>query len=171
MRLTHLSLSLLTVLALGAACDRGETPIGGFDSDGCADVADDSGGAVAVEAMVVDCSFYYQDVQQSVRFESTDDVGGTLEQVQISDTLVVETTYSDSEFEGRSVSIRVLTAADELITATLYQIDPARRPVNEFWGDHGFTGLNYVRDPANGETLQYACFASDPADPIHEWEN
>jgi hypothetical protein len=50
-------------------------------------------------------------------------------------------------------------------------MDPNLRPANEFWGDHGFTGLNYVNHPADFQDgLQYACFASDPADPIHEWE-
>ena len=54
--------------------------------------------------------------------------------------------------------------------SALYQFAPGRRPLNEFWGDHGFTGLNSVRDPGTGENVQYACFARDPAEPVQGWE-
>ena len=169
MSLTHFRF-LPVLLCLGvAACDQGETPIGGFDDDGC--MANDDGGEER-QAMVVDCSFYYAGEQQAVRFEPVNQESeDTLTTVTISETLVVEAALWDDEFEGRSFSIRVFSPEGTSFSSTLYQTGPAR-PRNEFWGDHGFTGLNQVRDPGNpDENLQYACHASDPADPIHEWED
>ena len=90
--------------------------------------------------------------------------------VVLSDTFIAEGIFSDSEIEGRSFSIRVLDG-EALLISTLYQMDPAQPPANEFWGDHGFTGLNYVRDPVSGETLQYACVAMDPGAPLHTWDD
>ncbi len=169
-----LTFSILCALS-GMACDQGETPIGGFDDAGCTpsdDGADDDGTGVVSGPLAVDCSFFYQDVQTSTRFTADGSLGGGPPvDVQISDTVVATGILSDTEIEGRSFSIRVLTGQDELLSSTLYQMDPQRHPANEFWGDHGFTGLNYVRDPSNGETLQFACFASKPEDPIHEWED
>jgi hypothetical protein len=164
-------LFLSLCLVLGSACDRGDTAIGGFDSDGCDSAGTDDGGAMAV-ALAVDCSFYYLGVQQSARFPASDELGGgTPTTVEIGDTIKAIGILSDSEYEGRSFSIRITSADEAMIASILYQMDRTRHPANEFLGDHGFTGLHYVRDPANGETLQYGCFASDPADPIHEWEN
>lgn len=168
MSLTHFRpLTLLACLTV-LACDQGETPIGGFDDDGCA--ASDEGGDDP-QPLVVDCSFYYAGEQQAVRFEPLTDAAGEPTAVELSETLHISGALFDSEFEGRSFQITVFDPAGGTLSSTLYQTGPGR-PRNEFWGDHGFTGLNKVTDPGNPDDgLQYACHASDPADPIHEWED
>ena len=152
-----------------AACDQDPTPIGGFDTDGC--VADGGDGGTERVQMVVDCSFSYAGVGQSVRLIANNPQGaGESIKLSFGNSLEFSGMYTDDEFEGRSLAVSVSTdMGATLVTTTLYQMDPTRFPANEFWGDHGFTGLGYVRDPENGETLQYACFAADPADPVHEW--
>ncbi len=167
-RMNYAYACLAATLALALpACDQEPTPIGGFDTDGC--VADD-GGTERVE-MVVDCSFSYAGVGQSVRLIANNPQGaGESIKLSFGETLEFSGLFRDDEFDGRTLSVSVSTEMGQtLLTSTLYQMGPTQPPVNEFWGDHGFTGLNYVRDPDNGETLQYACFASDPADPVHEW--
>jgi hypothetical protein len=173
------SLLLAAVLAVGGfACDQDPTPIGGFDTDGCshADGADGVDGGDAADGgevveMVIDCSLSYQGVPQDVRLVANNPEGaGEDVFVNISDTLGFFGEYRDDEFEGRSLRVSVRTGEDVQIFTSLYQLDRTQRPVNEFLGDHGFTGLNAVKDPANSENLQFACFAMDPADPIHSWD-
>lgn len=43
--------------------------------------------------------------------------------------------------------------------AQLYQM-PRTEPIrNQFVGDHGFTGLNYVYHPTTRAEMQYLCLA------------
>jgi hypothetical protein len=155
---------MLLALSL-AACDQGSTPIGGFDDDGCDPTAAEDSGAAA-QALAIDCSFAFGDVIETMRFEANIEnppfvVGGDLR---------ASVSLFDDEFEGRSFSISIYDEAGTVGNVALYQLQTGARPLNEFVGDHGFTGLNWVRDPASGETVQYACFARDPADPIDGWD-
>jgi hypothetical protein len=144
----HLAYSLVLALSLAAACDQGETPIGGFEPSECPDpsasdtVAD--GGDPPAEEIAIDCSFSFADNIQTFTFEA------------------------NVESEPRVVGGDV----DGTVGSTvIYQFAGDTRPVNEFWGQHGFTGLNWVKDPLSGENVQYACFARDPADPVQSWED
>lgn len=159
---------LLALSFAAAACDQGPTPIGGFDSDGCDPPADDGPrldiGAPAEQPLAIDCSFAFLDTIETIRLEANDEldypVGGDLK---------VSAAFFDDDFEGRSFHVTVYTDAGTVGSTALYQLGAGARPVNEFFGDHGFTGLNSVKDPASSESLQYACFARDPADPIQGW--
>jgi hypothetical protein len=156
---------MLLALSL-AACDQGQTPIGGFDDEGCAEPTADDGGGAAALAIAVDCSFAFDDATQTVRFEANAErvpfvAGGDLN---------VSAALFDDELEGRSFSVSIYDDAGTVGNVALYQFQAGTRPVNEFVGDHGFTGLNWVQDPASGENVQYACFARDPADPIDGWD-
>jgi|SRR5688572_9438800 len=167
----------VAAIALFCACDKGTTDIGALDDAGCADptaASGESGGAPGGEAvpMVVDCSFHWQGVDTNVRIEpnaESDGSGG--DEPLAFGTLLVHTYFSDDEFEGRSFSIGVYKEDGSVGMNALYQMDRTKPLANEFWGDHGFTGLHSVSDPETDEGLQYACFASDPDDPIHVWED
>jgi hypothetical protein len=162
------SVLLLLALPLTAACDKGETPIGGFEE--CPDpsagsVAD--GGNPPADEIAIDCLFSFAGNSQVVTFEANAEyeprvVGGDLN---------VTATLFDDEFEGRSFQMSIHALDGSVSTAAIYQFAPDARPVDEFWGDHGFTGLHWVDDPASGEAVQWICAARDPADPVHAWED
>jgi hypothetical protein len=175
LRMTHrhprLAYSVLLALSLAAACDQGDTPIGGFEPSECPDpsagdtVAD--GGDPPAEAIAIDCSFSFADNTQTFTFEANVEyeprvVGGDLN---------LTATLFDDDFEGRSFQISIYDVDGSVGNVAIYQFAPGTRPVNEFWGQHGFTGLNWVQDPLSGDNVQYACFARDPADPVQSWED
>ncbi len=60
--------------------------------------------------------------------------------------------------EGRSLSVSVSELSGPPIVSHLYQIWSG--PIDQFAGDHGFTGLVYVTSPTTGAELQYLCKAS-----------
>lgn len=167
-----LTCSCLLALSLAVACDKGETPIGGFDDEGCDATAGDDGGvrldvaAPVLEPIAVDCSFSFPGLDQTVRFEANVDY----EPRVIGGDLNVVATLTDEEFEGRSFSISVFDIEGTMGATVLYQFPDGTRPVYEFAGDHGFTGLHWVQDPATEDNVQWACFARDPDDPVQGWE-
>ena len=167
-----LACSCLLALSLAAACDKGETPIGGFDDEGCDATAGEEGsvpldvGVPANEPIAVDCSYSFDDVTETVRFEAN----AEYEARSVGGDLVLSASLFDDDIEGRSFSISIYDEAGTVGSTAIYQIAAGTRPRNEFVGQHGFTGLNWVRDPATGENLQYACFARDPDDPVEGWE-
>jgi hypothetical protein len=65
--------------------------------------------------------------------------------------------YWDDQFEGRSLLISV-TSSDtgNEVVRQLYQMDRGKRLINQFIGEHGFTGLIYVYHP--GSTAELQCF-------------
>lgn len=164
--------ALMTIALVLAACDEGTTDLGQFDDSGCeAPATEDSAGGGEPVPLAVDCSIHWDGVTQSFRFEATDDVSGDADPPLAFGPMLVGARLFDDEYDGRSFSISVYKEDGSVGAHTLYQMDRTVRPVNEFWGDHGFTGLNSVSDPDTNEGIQYACFASDPADPIHAWED
>jgi hypothetical protein len=51
-------------------------------------------------------------------------------------------------------------------SAQVYRLNPTRRPIGQFVGDHGFTGLLYVGGANNGGAdLQYICSADGATPP------
>jgi hypothetical protein len=165
----RLSCLAFTPLLLALACDQGDTSVGGFDDDGCdgaetGDEPDPSGFA----PIAVDCSFSFEGVQQDATVLPIE-IDEPPTELAFGD-LKVGLNLSDSEFEGRTFSITVYKEDSSVLSTAIYQMLSSRLPVNEFVGQHGFTGLNWVKDPAVQENLQYACFARDPNDPPISWE-
>lgn len=52
------------------------------------------------------------------------------------------------------------TAEEDVIVTQLFQLPQDATLVNQFAGEHGFTGLTYAYDPVSGAELQYWCEAS-----------
>lgn len=152
--------SALLTAVLG--CDPGEAA----GTEGC-DAASTGGQAQEAVAIAVDCSFVFGDAQIDVTYE----VSGDAPDVALGGKLIASGHLSDSEYEGRSFSMTIFAEDGTVQSSALYQLDRTRLPVNEFQGDHGFTGLNSVKDPDAQEGVQFACFARDPAMPVHAWEN
>jgi hypothetical protein len=73
------------------------------------------------------------------------------------DPLTFEAAYTDDEFDGRSVSIRI-TEGDRAVMSHLLQMARDRAPENQFVGGHGFSGLLYAYS-AEGAEMQYWCQA------------
>ena len=68
--------------------------------------------------------------------------------------------YTDTAWDGASASVGV--AADDLrLMSSLFQFERGERPVNQFHGGHGFTGLIYLTHPTEGGDYQLVC-KSDP---------
>lgn len=155
MRLQQLALITATALTL-VACDT-------LGAGECEDPTIDDPAALA--PIAIDCSLSYAQGAVEVLTILPEDAftahsfGG----------LTFELLLTDDENEGRSLTVRALDDQDALLVSTLFQMSRAALPRNEFQGQHGFTGLNFVRDHPAGETLQYACFARDPSDPVVQW--
>lgn len=152
------------VLAV-AGCDESE-PAPGSTASNCEEGSTSSGGAAAVP-IAIDCSFVFADVQHDVTYAPADMRTDTA----VGGKLIASGMLSDDEYEGRSFSLNIYAEDGTVGVHSLYQLDRSRLPANEFFGDHGFTGLNQVNDPDGDDEVQFACFARDPADPPHAWEN
>jgi hypothetical protein len=155
-------------LLLGVtACDaRGSSAAGTSETgavDGSAGEANESSGIPA--SIAVDCSFVFENVQTDVTYAF-----GQHFDTAVGGKLIAAGSLDGSPFEGATFSIGIYAEDGTVGSTTIYQMG-GDLPVNEFVGDHGFTGLNWVRDPDAQEVVQYACFARDPADPPHAWED
>ncbi|HVH98275.1 MAG TPA: hypothetical protein VM869_06185 [Enhygromyxa sp.] len=152
--------ALALILGLAAAgCDDGK-------HRGAAELADDTGPEEAVP-IAVDCSFVFANNQIDVTYESS----GMSVETAVGGKLIASGVLSDDEFEGRTFSLSVYAEDSSVLSSALYQMDRTRLPYNEFYGNHGFTGLHSVRDPDAQETVQFACFARDPGDSPQFWED
>ena len=71
----------------------------------------------------------------------------------------VRAQFAADEFEGRSLDVFAFaaTGSKEPLTQEKYQFDPQEKPVNQFTGGHGFTGLMYVNHPTSDAELQLFC--------------
>jgi hypothetical protein len=158
----------MTVVAvvLGSGCDedKGDGSDAGNGTGVDCDAPLGEGDPVPI---AVDCSYYYDGEQIDVTYE----VSETNTETPVGDKLIARAALSDSEYDGRSFSVRIFAEDGTVGTVAIYQMGRTCRPKNEFWGDHGFTGLSSVKDPDSGKNVQYACFARDPADPPHRWQD
>jgi hypothetical protein len=158
LRLTHAhALTLLLALA-AAGCDDPKSR----DND---ELADDTGPQESVP-IAIDCSFVFADNQIDVSYEAT----GTPTETPVGGKLIASGMLTDDAFEGRSFSLTIYAEDSSVLSSALYQMDPTRLPYNEFYGNHGFTGLQSVKDPDAQENVQFACFARDPGDPPKSWD-
>ncbi len=151
---------LWTACLLLIACDDG-----GAGDGQCPDT--DGPDPTQVAPIAIDCSLTY--AQGDVEVMTI--LPGDELLAQTFGGLTFELLLTDDENAGRSLTVRALDAQDALLVSTLFQMSRFELPRNEFQGQHGFTGLNYVRDHPANETLQYACFARDPDDPVMQWDS
>lgn len=112
----------------------------------------------------IECAFYYrvtneadsdtppEDLQFSERVLQ---IGPNEEKTATLGLLQLHGTYSLSEFDADTFSLRV-TAGETRLLSTLYQLSGGL-PVNQFVGDHGFTGLMYFTHPTEGGDYQAIC--------------
>lgn len=157
LRLTH-AFALLLGLAI-AGCDEGK-------NTDAAEQADDTGPDEAVP-IAIDCSFVFADNQIDVTYESP----AMSVDTPVGGKLIASGVLWDDAFEGRSFSLTIFAEDGSVSTSALYQMDRTQLPANEFFGNHGFTGLQSVRDPDAQQTVQFACFARDPSDPPKYWQD
>jgi hypothetical protein len=155
---------LLSVIA----CDAGKSSVAATTETGAVDASageapESSAGIPA--SIAVDCSFVFDNVQTDLTYAF-----GQHFDTPVGGKLIAAGSLDGSPFDGATFSIGIYAEDGTVGSTTIYQMG-AGLPVNEFVGDHGFTGLNWVRDPDAQEVVQYACFARDPADPPHSWED
>ena len=141
----------LSLLVLSAACDDGGAGV--------------SPGDLVTGPMVVDCSFSWEAQTTTVRIDGPDAEPLAFGELRVS------ARFFDDEFEGRSFSVTAYTEDGVVGHTALYQLRGQQHPRNEFVGQHGFTGLNWVSEPASKQNLQYACFARSPDDPVQGWDD
>lgn len=56
--------------------------------------------------------------------------------------------YNDDRYEGRSLITYVYSrSTGKLIEESRFQFDRQKEPLNQFVGEHGFSGLHYVYAP------------------------
>jgi hypothetical protein len=153
------------VLLLSAACDPEAPGAGEPGESGEAGDSGDSGEGEPI-AVAIDCSMYYAETTETLTVDEDEEAfERTYGQVH------VEGRYFDDEFEGRSFQLGFHTDDGVLGVNGLFQMPRDRIVANQFHGDHGFTGLQSVRDPGTEEGIQYACFARDKSAPVHMWED
>ncbi|MBC8067102.1 MAG: hypothetical protein IAG13_02115 [Deltaproteobacteria bacterium] len=161
----RLLLHLAALATAVAACDKADVDSASTASN-CDGSSTSSGDGAAVP-IAIDCSFVFAEVQHDVTYAPADARTDTA----LGGKLIASGMLSDPEYEGRSFSLSIYAEDGTVGTHTLYQLDRTRLPVNEFFGDHGFTGLGSVNAPDGDDGVQFACFARDPSDPPHAWEN
>jgi hypothetical protein len=155
---SHARVLALVVGLVGFACDDGKS---GDSGSSCGETEGSE-----VVPIAIDCSFVFANNQIDVTYEPS-----MLVETPVGGKLIASGALSDDEFEGRSFSITIYAEDGSVLSHALYQMNRTHLPQNEFEGDHGFTGLNSVKDPDADENVQFACFARDPANPPHAWEN
>lgn len=158
-------MAVVVLGVLGGACDTAST-VGGSTGAGGSAAADDGATGSPIVAIAIDCSFVYAGTQTDVTYEPSDDRTVTA----VGGSLLANGVLSDDEYEGRSFSLSMYAEDGSVSMYVLYQMDRSQLPHNEFYGDHGFTGLHVVREPGTNESVQFACFARRSDEPPHVWE-
>jgi len=109
---------------------------------------------------IVTCEVFYRPTK-SQSLEAAPQIAFTEGNEQMThkfEDMAVEARFQDDQFEGRALYIAVtnLDTGSE-ISRQLYQFDLENPARNQFIGDHGFTGLNYVFHPDSPAEIQYFC--------------
>lgn len=118
--------------------------------------------AQAADPGSISCTFYYRPAateEYPEHEESVIEVRANEEESTSLGELELELSYADSSVEGAYARVAV-TADDKEVMASLYQFEPGERPINQFLGDHGFTGLIYLTHPTGGGDYQLVCKAA-----------
>ena len=158
-----------TALALVLGCDAtADKPADCPPSSSNADSGGESPAQAAAAPDRVECTFFFR---QSNEVQDGDDpgdpkfqfeertlsVGKNEDGSEALGKLTLDLSYDDSEYEGSSVGVSVSTAEHPLFRS-LYQLGE-RGLINQFAGDHGFTGLVYLTHPTDAGDYQLICKA------------
>lgn len=159
---------LATSIALIAlACDAtGEKPADCAPASSNAGSGGEAPAQTAVPPNRIECTFFFRasnevgegDDPADPKFEFEERTLVAAKNEDESTTLgklTLDLRYDDSEEEGSSVGVSVSTA-DHPLFRTLYQLGE-HGLVNQFAGDHGFTGLVYLTHPTDGGDYQLIC--------------
>ena len=131
------------VLVLAACGGRGET-------------------AVPAKAQQITCTAAYRrSVQVGIEREETlTFTDADAEQsVAFADLIFHAAYHTGAADNERNLRVWVTDSNDDLLHATLYQLETSSGPQNQFVGGHGFTGLTYSYHPTSGAEMQFWCEA------------
>jgi len=115
--------------------------------------------AQAADPGSISCTFYYRPAATEdypeheevvVQVSANEEKSATLGELELA------LSYADSAIEGAYARVAI-TADEQEVMASLYQFEPGERPINQFIGDHGFTGLIYLTHPTEGGDYQLIC--------------
>lgn len=162
----------LSLLSCGAETDESGAELSDqpddTEQDDSAQPPDSSSGdspsAPSATTGTIECTFYYRRTNNASEAMDPADLEFSEATLALSpneeDTVTLGSmelsgNYSSSEFESASFHLRV-TAGETTLFSTLYQLSDGL-PLNQFAGDHGFTGLMYLTHPTEGGDYQLIC--------------
>ena len=118
--------------------------------------------AVPAKAQQISCTAAYRSsVQVGIEREETlTFTDADAEQsVAFADLLFHAAYHTGAADNERNLRVWVTDSNDDLMHATLYQLETDSGPQNQFVGGHGFTGLTYSYHPTSGAEMQFWCEA------------
>ena len=118
-------------------------------------------------ANAIECSLHYRASYELLEGQSPDDPAFQFAEEAMTlegnesgtislENLTVEGNFASDEFEGAAFHLAVETGDVSLFRA-IYQFEHGGVPLNQFHGDHGFTGLLYLTDPEQRGDYQLIC--------------
>ena len=119
--------------------------------------------AVPAKAQQISCTAAYRSsVQVGIEREETlTFTDADAEQsVAFADLIFHAAYHTGAADNERNLRVWVTDSNDDLLHATLYQLETSSGPQNQFVGGHGFTGLTYSYHPTSGAEMQFWCEAS-----------
>ena len=164
---------VLSSALVGLGCDAtAEKPADCPGTSSNAGSGGEAPAATAVPPARIECTFFFRQSNEVGEGEDPADPKFQFEERTVSvaqneddslalGKLTLDVSYSVSEEEGASASVGVSTAEHPLVR-TLYQLGE-RGLINQFSGDHGFTGLVYLTHPSDGGDYQLICKARSTA--------
>ena len=114
----------------------------------------------SLEASTIVCEVFYRPTAGHGLVAATpvEFLGGNAQERHEFEHMVFEARFQDDQFEGHALYIAVTNLETGVeLTRQLYQFDAENSIKNQFIGDHGFTGLNYVFHPAESAEMQFFC--------------
>ncbi|MCB9007309.1 MAG: hypothetical protein H6656_08125 [Ardenticatenaceae bacterium] len=118
--------------------------------------------AVPAKAQQISCTAAYRSsVQVGIEREETlTFTDADAEQsVAFADLIFHAAYHTGAADNERNLRVWVTDSNDDLLHATLYQLETSSGPQNQFVGGHGFTGLTYSYHPTSGAEMQFWCEA------------
>jgi hypothetical protein len=120
-------------------------------------VSGGSQGAAPRAALTLECNLYWRH-SVTVGNEKQAKLELSRDQEQKSATLgdiTVKAFYSNNPYDAASLVVDVVRVdTGDTILHHLYQMQRGTKPVNQFVGDHGMSGLLYIYHPASHSELQ-----------------
>ena len=168
-RILPTTLITCALAAAASACDAtSEKPTDCAASRSEAGSGDESPAQTAVPPDRIECTFVFRESNEvgegddpaDPKFEFEERTLTVAKNEDASETLgklSLNLSYSVDQHEGSGASLTV-SNGDQQVFHALYQIG-SRGLINQFAGDHGFTGLIYLTHPTEGGDYQLICKA------------